>query len=356
MPPASNIQSIVIKGVGAVSPAGWSSNDLIEQALDGTPLPHEELSLGGNNRILKVRQIPKPTERQEFDRHPRLRRASAISRFVTSAGLEALGDDRAEAVRNNELRLGIIVVFTTGCVTYTARFFNEVMDDSTLASPILFPETVFNAPASHLATILGSTGINYTLLGDGAEFLSGLNMASEWLITHQCDGCLIVGAEESNRLVSEAVHLFTPEAILAEGAGAIYLERGNHSTSKTTLISKITDPVIYTNDENRRTAAIKMRKQLKFGPEIESQAILLDGLQDISTLDEAEKTAWETWSGHRLSILKSLGNAMGASSAWQCVLAASLLEQKYEQCHSALVSGVGLNQQSIAAEFTLSTS
>lgn len=349
-------ESIVIKGVGAVSPAGWSADDLVSQALDGTALPHVELTRDGSNHPAKVRHVPKPAERQQFARHPRLRRASTISRFVASAGLEALGPDRAEAVRNNELQLGIIVVFATGCVTYTGRFFKEVLDDPSLASPILFPETVFNAPASHLAAILGCTGINYTLLGDGAEFLSGLRLASDWLSTRQCEGCLVIGAEEIDWLISEAVQLFTPEAILAEGAGAIYLERDQETPSKAPRISRITDPVLYTNDVNRNLAAKKMRKQLKLDHTDESQTVLLDGLQNINKLDAAETAAWKDWGGERLSIRTSLGDALGASVAWQAVTAASLLERKHKHCKSALVSAVGLNQQSIATEFTQSSS
>jgi len=38
--------------------------------------------------------------------------------------------------------------------------------------PLRFPETVFNAPASHLAAILGVTGATYTLVGDEAVGLA----------------------------------------------------------------------------------------------------------------------------------------------------------------------------------------
>ncbi len=352
MPNASINESIVIKGVGAVSPAGWSTNDLVAQALSQTQLPHQELTREDSDHPAKVRRVPKPEQRQEFARHPRLRRASSISRFVTAAGLEALGNTRAEAVRNDELRLGIIVVFATGCVTYTGRFFQEVLDNPKLASPILFPETVFNAPASHLAAILSCTGINYTLLGDGAEYLSGLRLASDWLTTRQCDGCLVIGAEEIDWLISEAVQLFTPDAILAEGAGALYLERDDKSQSNEARITTITDPLLYTHDMDRNLAATKMSAQLKLDPEVEKHSLLLDGLQSIYALDKAEKAAWKNWQGQRLSIRKTLGDALGASAAWQCVTAVSQLKNNKRQYQSALVSAVGLNQQSIAAKFT----
>ena len=121
-------------------------------------------------------------------------------------------------------------------------------------------------------------------------------------------------------------------------------------------LSRITSPVLYTNDVNRNLAAIKMREQLKLDHTDESQSVLLDGLQNINKLDAAETAAWKDWNGQRLSIRTSLGDALGASVAWQAVTAASLLELNHNQCQSALVSAVGLNQQSIAAEFTQSSS
>ena len=113
-------ESIVIKGVGAVSPGGWSAKALVSQALDETALPHEVLSREGSNHPSKVRRVPKPEERQQFARHPRLRRASAISRFVVSAGLEALGPDRAEAVRNDDIA-AVIVAPTEPRVRHNAN-------------------------------------------------------------------------------------------------------------------------------------------------------------------------------------------------------------------------------------------
>lgn len=358
MSPSSNSESIVITGKGAVSPAGWGAADLIDRAMKGTVLPYEELTREDCNHSVKVRRVAKAENRHPFLRHPRLRRAGVLSRYVAAAGLEALGETRATAVRDGKLRLGIIVVFATGCVAYTRRFYEEVLDNPSLASPIVFPETVFNAPASHLAAMLGSTGINYTLLGDAAEYLSGLKLASDWLYTRQCDGCLVIGAEEIDWLISEAVHLFSPAAILAEGAGALYLERGHATASNapnTVQLSQITHPVLYTNANDRKLAAAKTREQLEIDPADEKQMLLLDGLQKLEKLDAAETAAWENWQGQRLSIRKSLGDALGSSIAWQCVSAVSLLEKNYQQCHSALVSAVGLNQQSIAARFTRSS-
>jgi len=102
--------------------------------------------------------------------------------------------------------------------------------------------TVFNAPASHLAAILGITGATYTLVGDGAVGLLATKMATDLMANDDdaLDYCLVVGAEEVDWLLCDAyrkwrllrleppVEPFGEVArgtILSEGAGAILLAR-----------------------------------------------------------------------------------------------------------------------------------
>jgi len=59
------------------------------------------------------------------------------------------------------------------------------MKDPLTASPLLFPETVFAAPASHAAALLGNTPLVHTLLGDPASFVQGLALAAAWLEDRQ---------------------------------------------------------------------------------------------------------------------------------------------------------------------------
>jgi hypothetical protein len=44
----------------------------------------------------------------------------------------------------------------------------------------LIDQTLFNAPASHLAACIGSTAINYTIVGDNGTFLIAMSIAAEW--------------------------------------------------------------------------------------------------------------------------------------------------------------------------------
>src|SRR3712207_7903201 len=68
----------------------------------------------------------------------------------------------------------------------------------------LFPETVFNAPASHLAAILGISGASYTLVGDGAVGILAIRMAEDLMENPAIERCLVIAAEEADWLLCDA--------------------------------------------------------------------------------------------------------------------------------------------------------
>src|SRR5207237_3584824 len=137
--------------------------------------------------------------------HPRLRRSSAISRVAVVAGLEALANGNVKLDPEIARRTALIFAVSNGGVIYTKRFYHEIVESGAqAASPLLFPETVFNAPASHLAAILGITGASYTLVGDGAVGTLALKMAEDLMAGDTLDYCLVVGAEEADWLLCDA--------------------------------------------------------------------------------------------------------------------------------------------------------
>src|SRR5207245_1153521 len=147
-----------------------------------------------------------PTEAlKDLPPHPRLRRASAISRFAAAAGLDALAEARSTIGGIDLERMALVFAVSNGGVVYTKRFYHSVVESGAQsASPLLFPETVFNAPASHLAAILGIAGASYTLVGDGAVGALAIKMASDLLDNEAFDFCLVVGAEEADCTVASA--------------------------------------------------------------------------------------------------------------------------------------------------------
>jgi 3-oxoacyl-(acyl-carrier-protein) synthase len=338
------VSDIFMNGLGAVSPAGWGMKALREALAKKSPLPTKMLVRPGWKCGLNVRQVPAPETRPEFMAHSRLRRTSPITHHVVAAALEAIGPNAA-IISQNKLRLGVVLCVMSGCVNYSRRFYDEVLRDPATASPLVFPETVFNAPASHIAALLGTPAMNYTLVGDPGTFLQGLALGAQWLTEERVDGCVVIGAEEADWLTSDAFRLFSRQIILSDGAGALYLSRKRDAETRAQLRC-VTNPHLFLDRQSRAQALKKVCAELPPG---ETGHVLVDGLQGLKQLDAIEADAWKNWPGARRSPKIVLGEGLMAAAAWQCVTAVDALREA--DYTAASVSIAGCNQQAIGAHF-----
>jgi hypothetical protein len=330
------VSRVFVHGQGAVSPAGWGVPAMRASLEQGRPLPVQPMPRPGWEKPLPVRAVPPPTARPAFLAHARLRRASPMTHYTVAAALEALGGDSG-LVSSGALRLGIVACTMTGGLTYSRRFYQEVMQDPALASPLLFPETVFNAPASHLSAYLGTSTVNYTLVGDAGAFLQGLAVAAQWLDDGVAEACVVIGAEESDWTAADALRLFERHSIHAGGAGALYL-KGQGSAAAPVELAAVTDSFPATRASGRDEAARRMRAQLPAGTP-----------DELLCSSENGHAAWNGWTGGRLTPKAILGEAFAASAAWQCVAVCDAIQRcQYE---AANVSITGANWQTIGARF-----
>ena len=330
---------ILVSGLGAVSPAGWNLA-AFRQAIEAShPLPIVPLARPGWDKPLRTRPVPPPATRPAFLAHPRLRRSSPITHYAASAALEAL------AGRDMPKRVGLIFCLQSGCVQYSYRFFEEALADPATASPLVFPETVFAAPASHVAALLGNVPLVETLIGDPACFLQGLALGADWLLQDRAEVCLVVGSEEINWLRADALWHLEHAAIISGGAGVVALGR-DPALSIGVELSAITEALSFSARQDRPQAARAMRAELGAGVPGE---LLCDGLGDSPRADGPERTAWSDWTGPRLGLKRIFGEGLMAAAAWQCVAAADAVAAK--RFPAAAVSLVGCNQQAIGARF-----
>ncbi|MGB7769406.1 MAG: hypothetical protein WBN22_11215 [Verrucomicrobiia bacterium] len=348
---------IFVAGLGAVSPAGWKVAAMREALDKCEPLPTQPLERPGWEKPLPARLVPAPAVRPEFLAHPRLRRTSPITHYAVATALEATAGLRAN--RDLKFRLGLIVCLQSGCVNYSCRFFEETLKDPATASPLLFPETVYAAPTSHVAAFLGNIFLANSLVGDPATFLQGVSLGVQWLEEHRVDACLVIGAEETNWILADALwHLERP-AVLAAGAGALCLCR-DPEWSMGVELAAITDVHTYARRTPRTQAARSMREQLRAPGQNEKIAgrmpalpenveLLCDGVGSSPRADASELAAWRDWAGRRLSPKRILGEGLMAAAAWQCVAACDGVAGG--RFTAVNVSLVGSNQQAMGARF-----
>lgn len=162
---------------------------------------------------------------------PRLRRSSVISHLAVAAAVDAVASARMtpDALK----RTALIFAASDGGVVYTRKFYTEIVERGEGAgSPLLFPETVYNAPASHIAARLGLDAEVLTLVGDAAAGLSAVQTGCELLAAGEADFCLVVAAQELDWITCEAYGRWgliqngrNGASLFSEGAAAIVLAR-----------------------------------------------------------------------------------------------------------------------------------
>jgi 3-oxoacyl-(acyl-carrier-protein) synthase len=323
--------SLAIAGMGWVTPLGSGVDPVWEKLLHGDEASATAISDEFSDRSYKVFRVPELGLNSAA--HPRLRRASAISRFAAAAGLDALTMAGVKLDPQNAERTALIFAISNGGVIYTKRFYRDIVNaGAQSASPLLFPETVFNAPASHLAAILGITGATYTLVGDGAVGLLAIKMAEDLMSNQAIDYCLVVATEEIDWLLCDAyrrwrllraappIEPFSEQKrgmILSEGAGAVVLARHGPLT-----IERV-DPG---GHFSRRAEAVEILKRI-LRDLTESQIDFLVSSANGTFVDEAEHRAIRAIvpDAFVYTAKPALGESVGAAGVWQVIIAAQIL-------------------------------
>lgn len=330
-----------------MSPAGWGVPALIHAVAQGVQPKRSELTRSRGEEEVTTPCLRVPSDPTAWPKAPRLRRTSPISKFAAAAALEALGPERLAASRAEELRVGVVFTLLNGSVNYTNRFFLEVLDNPATASPILFPETVFNAPSSHLSALIGSTAPNDTLIADSSGFFCGLNLAVERIQHGEVDACLVVCAEEIDWLSAEALMLHSSGYLPSEGAAAVLLEPQGHGPR----LLELPDPVSLATHSPSEACA-KIRQLL--GGSTEHSALLVDSRVGVDRSDAPETAVWQDWLDLRWSPKQILGESLGAGSGWQVVTAVEAICQNIAS--EAWIVAHGGNQQAAGLRIGKSSS
>jgi 3-oxoacyl-(acyl-carrier-protein) synthase len=325
--------SLGIAGMGWVTPLGSGIDLVWQRLLAGDEARAEDVSGECSDRSYKAFRVPN-SALAGLGPHPRLRRVSAISRFAAAAGLEALANADVRLDDQTAERIALVFAISNGGVIYTRRFYSDIVESGAQsASPLLFPETVFNAPASHLAALLGVSGATYTLVGDGAVGLLAVRMAEDLMLKDDdLDYCLVVGAEEVDWLLCDAYRRWrllrsspplevfsetTKGMILSEGAGAVLLTR-----SAPVQIDKTCPASSYRNRTKTKEVAERVLVDLSTG---DSGFIVASA--NGTFIDQAEASAIAKLLPDALvyTLKPAMGESIGAAGIWQIIIAALAL-------------------------------
>jgi 3-oxoacyl-[acyl-carrier-protein] synthase II len=185
--------SVVVTGIGIVSPIGigrrafWTA--LCEGRSGIAPL---DGARGQPSIAAKVRGF----DAKGLVGAAHLRRMDELSRWIVAAGRMAL-DDAGLALDLPMERVGIVVGSAAGnvaeSIAYQERLFAK---GPSLASPMLFPNLVLNAPAGYLAMELGVTGVNFTVAQGETSGENAIALGADAIRSGRADVVLAGGGDQ----------------------------------------------------------------------------------------------------------------------------------------------------------------
>jgi Beta-ketoacyl synthase, N-terminal domain len=333
-----------IAGMGWVTPLGADLGTVWQRLAANEPPEPKVLTNPETGALHSYLAVP-PKLVDHLARNPRLRRSSAISYYAVAAGLAALDHAGVTIDAASAARTAVVFAISDGGVIYTRKFYEQIVKQgANAASPLLFPETVYNAPASHLAALLGIDGASYTLVGDSSVGLAALHFGAQLLALGDIDHCVVVGAEECDWILCEAYQTWRmARAPLAEGAAAVVLSREGRWNLRT-------HPGATFLRQREAQGALE-RVLADFSTEPLPDLIVSSANQTF--VDRAELAALQPRYGAIRTLFpkRFFGEAPGAGALMQTVLAAVALEKL--ELGRALIPVIGFSQQASVAQLTL---
>lgn len=203
---------IVITGIGAVSPAGFGAKALWEALTHGQPLFKEiplPLPKGRSRLGAAISGI------DDFLGDRRFRRAANISKFTVAAIRLALQDAGLDPANWNGFEAGLVTAVTHGAISLTREFHEGLVTGGpAAASPVLFSDSVLNAPAGNASIAFNIRGASHTVVGDLSAGIMAVSTAIKTMRRGNIKVCIAGGAEELDpvvRGVYERLKLLSPQ-------------------------------------------------------------------------------------------------------------------------------------------------
>ncbi|MGA7826201.1 MAG: beta-ketoacyl synthase N-terminal-like domain-containing protein [Geobacteraceae bacterium] len=221
---------IAITGIAAISSAGVGLEPLLETVRSGVsalrPVPielaGEEGHLWGRAESFKASDFMSPLKARKFDR---------CSLFAVVAAGMALKDAGLDPAAFGPARVGIVLGCGFGGIANSEGFLRGYLTKGCDGlAPMLFPNTVPNAPASNASIEHGLKGPNVTFVQRFCSAEAAFQMACRFLEEDRADIMLTGGVDELDPFMIEAFRdigqLRRYAAGFSEGTGILVLEKG----------------------------------------------------------------------------------------------------------------------------------
>ena len=243
---------ICITGVGIVSPIGIGKEEFLLSLKNGKSGIEEIKEFKTDFSPSKKGGVVRSFYPKDFIPASKIRRLDRASQFAIAASKLALADAKFTVTEENSSRVGVVLGSGFCGLSASAEFHRgQVLESFLDLNPMLFPNTVPNAPSSYVSIELGIQGVNSTLVQSFCTAEAAVSFACDQLRKGKSDLILTGGVDELNELLfrgfSDLRLLATDEGhgeksrpydkmrngvVLGEGAGLLVIENEEHARSR----------------------------------------------------------------------------------------------------------------------------
>jgi 3-oxoacyl-[acyl-carrier-protein] synthase II len=236
----ASASSVVVTGLGVVSPLGHSVGELLRRLDSG------ERAAGAPGGGVLIDSIPLDAVPSEA--RARIGRLDRICRLFLAASCLAVADAELVVARADPERVGLSFGTGLGCVLSDAEFYSRVVEQGpAAASPRVFAYTVSNAAAGEVSIALGVHGPNVTMHMGLAAGVGAIGYGLDLLQLGRADVVLAGGADANGAELMQALHDMglakhpesarpfrdaVPGVWPSEGAAVAVLEREAHARAR----------------------------------------------------------------------------------------------------------------------------
>ncbi len=246
------MERICITGIGVVSPIGIGKEEFFSSLKNGKSGIEEIKEFDTHFSPSKKGGMIRTFHPGEFIPASKIRRLDRASQFAIAASKLALADAKFTVTRENSSRVGVVLGSGFCGLSSSEEFHRgQVLKGFLDLNPMLFPNTVPNAPSSYVSIELGIQGVNSTLVQSFCTAEAAISFACDQLRKGRADLILTGGVDELSELLFRGfsdLHLLATDQgygekscpydkmrnglVLGEGAGLLVVENEANARSR----------------------------------------------------------------------------------------------------------------------------
>ena len=243
---------ICITGIGVVSSIGIGKEEFLLSLKNGKSGIEEIKEFDTHFSRSKKGGMVCNFHPKDFIPTGKIRRLDRASQFAIAASKLALADAKFTVTETNSSRVGVVLGSGFCGLSSSEEFHRgQVLKGFLDLNPMLFPNTVPNAPSSYVSIELGIQGVNSTLVQSFCTAEAAIFFACDQLRKGKADLILTGGVDELSEFLFRGfseLHLLATDQghgekscpydkmrnglVLGEGAGLLVIENEEHARSR----------------------------------------------------------------------------------------------------------------------------